>query len=94
MNKEKKNKIDTIDKNKLMTYTLLIGNNFILNSPKKIRFYDKLLFTLNEQTDNDVPIISAYINNNDNKMIIEVNDNKCGYCDPKLIKKKITKNIF
>jgi hypothetical protein len=74
-----------------MTYTLLIGNNFISNNPKKIKFYDKLLFTLNEKTDNDMPLISVSINNNDNKTIIEVNDNKCGYCDSKLIKKKDNK---
>ncbi len=70
-----------------MTYTLLMGNNFILNSPKKIKFYDKLLFTLNEKNDNYPPLISVNIDNN-NKKIIEVNENKCRYCDDKLIKKR------
>lgn len=70
-----------------MTYTLLMGNNFILNSPKKIKFYDKLLFTLNEKNENYPPLISVNIDNN-NKKIIEVNENKCRYCDDKLIKKR------
>ena len=73
-----------------MEYTLLIGNNFISNSPKKIMFYDKLLFELNKKNDGDgdVPMISAKINNNLNKTIVEVNKNKCTFCDANLIKKK------
>lgn len=72
-----------------MTYTLLMGNNFISNSPKKIKFYDKIIFALNEKNTEitDTPLISAIISNNDNKAIVEVNDNKCDYCDAKLIKK-------
>ncbi len=46
-----------------MTYTLLMGNNFISNSPKKIRFNDTLLFSLNKKNDDDSPLISATINN-------------------------------
>jgi hypothetical protein len=76
-----------------MTYTLLMGNNFISNSPKKIKFYDTVLFALNEKNAEvaDTPLISAIISNNDNKTIVEVNDNKCDYCDAKLIKKKDSK---
>jgi hypothetical protein len=72
-----------------MAYTLLMGNNFISNSPKKIKFYDKIIFALNEKNTDvtDAPLISAVISNNDNKTIVEVNDNKCDYCDAKLIKK-------
>jgi hypothetical protein len=76
-----------------MEYTLLIGNNFISNSPKKIMFYDKLLFALNKKNDGDgdgdgdVPSISAKINNNLNKTVVEVNENKCTFCDANLIKK-------
>ena len=72
-----------------MTYTLLMGNNFISNSPKKIKFYDKIMFALSEKNTDytDTPLISATISNNDNKTIVEVNDNKCDYCDAKLIKK-------
>ena len=66
-----------------------MGNNFISNSPKKIKFYDKIIFALNEKNTDvtDAPLISAVISNNDNKTIVEVNDNKCDYCDSKLIKK-------
>ena len=81
-----------------MEYTLLIGNNFISNSPKKIMFYDKLLFALNKKNDDDdddddgggggVPLISAKVNNNRNKTIVEVNENKCTFCDANLIKKR------
>jgi hypothetical protein len=77
-----------------MEYTLLIGNNFISNSPKKIMFYDKLLFALNKKNDGDgdgdgdVPSISAKINNNLNKTVVEVNENKCTFCDANLIKKR------
>ncbi len=76
-----------------MTYTLLIGNNFISNSPKKIKFYDKILFVLHEKNfdDGDTPLISANINNNDDKTIVEVNDNTCDYYDAKLIKKRDNK---
>jgi hypothetical protein len=71
-----------------MTYTLLMGNNFISNSPKNIKFYDKILFTLKEKYETDSPLISANINNNNTKQIIEVNENKCKYCDNTLIKKR------
>ena len=75
-----------------MEYTLLIGNNFISNSPKKIMFYDKLLFELNKKNDGDgdVPLISAKINNYLNKTVVEVNENKCTFCDANLIKKRDT----
>ncbi len=72
----------------MMTYTLLMGNNFISNSPKKIKFYDKLLFSLNEKNEDNPPRISANINNDANKKIIEINENKCNYCDDTLIKKR------
>lgn len=70
-----------------------MGNNFISNSPKKIKFYDKIIFALNEKNTgaNDTPLISSTISNNDNKTIVEVNDNKCDFCDAKLIKKKDSK---
>ena len=75
-----------------MEYTLLIGNNFISNGPKKIMFYDKPLFELNKKNDGDgdVPLISAKIANNLNKTIVEVSENKCTFCDADLIKKRDT----
>lgn len=73
-----------------MEYILLIGNNFISNSPKKIKFYDKLLFALDKKNGGDdvVPLISAKITNNRNKTIVEVNENRCTFCDTSLIKKR------
>ena len=71
-----------------MTYTLLMGNNFISNSPKKIRFYDTLLFILDEKNEDGSPLISVIINNNVSKKIIEINKNKCIYCDDALVKKR------
>jgi hypothetical protein len=73
-----------------MEYTLLIGNNFISNSPKKIKFYDKLLFAMDKKNggDDDVPLISAKITNNRNNTIVEVNENRCTFCDADLIKKR------
>src|SRR6185437_15579132 len=70
-----------------MTYTLLMGNNFISNSPKKIRFYDTLLFSLNKKNDDDSPLISATINNSNDKNLIKIDENQCNYCDESLIKK-------
>ncbi len=66
-----------------------MGNNFISNSPKKIKFDNKAIFALYEKNIgvSDAPLISAIIRNNDNIAIVEVNDNKCDYCDTKLIKK-------
>jgi hypothetical protein len=76
-----------------MAYTLLMGNNFILNSPKQIKFYDEILFVLNEKNleDRDNPSISANIQNNDNKTIVAVNHNECTFCDAQLIKKRDSK---
>ncbi len=65
-----------------------MGNNFIFNSPKNIKFYDEILFTLKEKNDTDAPLISANINNNYTTQIIEVSENKCKYCDNALIKKR------
>lgn len=70
-----------------MVYTLLIGNNFISNGPKEIRFYDTLLFSLNKKNDNDSPLISATINDNADNNLIKINENQCIYCDNSLIKK-------
>ena len=70
-----------------MTYTLLIGNNFISNSPNKIRFYDTLLFSLNKRNDDDLPLISATINDNTDKNLIKIIENQCNYCDNSLRKK-------
>jgi hypothetical protein len=76
----------------MMVYTLLIGNNFISNSPKKILYYDSLLFELSEKNNHDLPFLSAIIYNNHNEKMIEVYENICKYCDSSLIKKRDDKN--
>ncbi len=38
-----------------MTYKLLIGNNFILGNPKKVKFNDSQIFSMDE--DNQGPYI-------------------------------------
>jgi hypothetical protein len=75
-----------------MVYTLLIGNNFISNSPKKVMFYDTLLFELNESNNDSLPLISTIIYGDNNKKIIEIGENICKYCDHSLVKKRDEKN--
>ena len=75
-----------------MSYTLLMGNNFISNSPKKVMFYDTLLFELNESNNDSLPLISTNIYNNDHTKIIEISESICKYCDIALIKKRDEKD--
>ncbi|HEX5519419.1 MAG TPA: hypothetical protein VFX18_03180 [Candidatus Nitrosocosmicus sp.] len=75
-----------------MVYTLLIGNNFISNSPKKVMFYDTLLFELNESNNDGLPLISTIIYSDNNKKMIEIGENICKYCDQSLVKKRDEKN--
>ena len=67
-----------------MTFTLLIGNNFISNSPKSIRYNEKSLFKLEQISDSQNPFISVNIVDPDNKLVIEVVENVCKYCSPDL----------
>jgi hypothetical protein len=71
-----------------MTFTLLIGNNFISNSPRSIRYNEKSLFKLEQISDSHNPSISVNIVDLNNKKIIEVVENVCKYCSPDLIMKK------
>ena len=71
-----------------MTFTLLIGNNFISNSPRSIRYNEKSLFRLEQISDSHNPSISVNIVDLNNKKIIEVVENVCKYCSPDLIMKK------
>ncbi|MDQ4073233.1 MAG: hypothetical protein M3162_02890 [Thermoproteota archaeon] len=77
-----------------MPYTLLIGNNFITNSPKQVQFKEKILFTIDEVNEENTakPAISSRINGKDSETLIEVNQNKCMYCDQKLTVKKNEKD--
>jgi hypothetical protein len=71
-----------------MTFTLLIGNNFISNSPRIIRYNEKSLFKLEQISDSQNPFISVNIVDPDNKLVIEVVENVCKYCSPDLKIKK------
>ena len=71
-----------------MTFTLLIGNNFISNSPRSIRYNEKSLFKLEQILDSQNPFISVNIVDPDNKLVIEVVENVCKYCSPDLKIKK------
>jgi len=71
-----------------MTFTLLIGNNFISNSPRSIRYNEKSLFKLEQISDSHNPSISVNIVDLNHKKIIEVVENVCKYCSPDLIIKK------
>ena len=71
-----------------MTFTLLIGNNFISNSPRSIRYNEKSLFKLEQISDSHNPSISVNIVDPNNKIVIEVVENVCKYCSPDLIIKK------
>ena len=72
-----------------MTFTLLIGNNFISNSPRSVMFNEKSLFKLEQVLDSHNPSISVNIVDLNNKKIIEVVENVCKYCSPDLIMKKL-----
>ena len=71
-----------------MTFTLLIGNNFISNSPRSIRYNEISLFKLEQISDSHNPSTSVDIVNPNNKRVIEVVENVCKYCSPDLIIKK------
>jgi len=71
-----------------MTFTLLVGNNFISNSPRSLRYNEKTLFKLDQISNSHNPSISINIVDANNKTIIEVEENVCKYCSPDLIMKK------
>lgn len=71
-----------------MTFTLLVGNNFISNSPRNVRYNEKSLFKLEQISDSHNPSISVNIVDPNNKIIIKVVENVCKYCSPDLIIKK------
>ena len=68
-----------------MSYTLIFGNNFISESPKSIKIYDRILFSLGENSLG--PYLSAEISDNTGKQLIKVDHNACIYYREKLINK-------
>ena len=71
-----------------MTFTLLIGNNFISNSPKSIRYNDKILFSLGQHQDTNIPNISVNVLDQSNNEVVKVEKNVLEECSPELIIKK------
>jgi hypothetical protein len=71
-----------------MTFTLLIGNNFISNGPKRIRYNDKILFSLEQHQDTNIPNISFNVLDQSNNQIVKVEKNELKECSPELIIKK------
>jgi len=74
-----------------MSFTLLIGNNFITNSPKAVKFNDKYLFKLDQSSDSEFPLISISILDKNGNRIIAVENNQLKECSPDLTKKKSDK---
>ena len=68
-----------------MAYTLIFGNNFISESPKSIKIYDRILFTLGENTLG--PYLSAEISDNLGNQLVKVDQNACIYYRKTLINK-------
>ncbi|WP_148685998.1 hypothetical protein [Candidatus Nitrosocosmicus hydrocola] len=71
-----------------MAFTLLIGNNFISNSPKSIRYNDKILFSLEQDQDTNIPNISTNVYNQSNNQSVKVEKNVLKECGQELIVKK------
>ena len=65
-----------------MTFKLIMGNNFILNSPKKVNFKDYEIFSLSE--DNSGPYINTKVVNINGIKLIEIVQNKVIFCDSNL----------
>jgi hypothetical protein len=71
-----------------MTFTLLIGNNFISNGPKRIIYNDKILFSLEQHQDTNIPNISVNVLDKSNNQVVKVEKNELKECSPELIIKK------
>ena len=65
-----------------MTYQLLIGNNFILENPKKVNFKDSQIFSLNE--DNEGPYVNTELFDITGSKIIEIFKNNVIFCNREL----------
>jgi hypothetical protein len=65
-----------------MAYQLLIGNNFILENPKKVNFKDFQIFSLNE--DNEGPYISTELFDITGSKIIQIIKNSIIFCNREL----------
>lgn len=68
-----------------MSYTLIFGNNFVSESPKSIKIYDRILFSLGENGLG--PYLKAEISDNLGNPLVKVDQNACIYYHEKLINK-------
>ena len=71
-----------------MTFTLLIGNNFISNNPKSVRYNDRILFRLNHDPSSNNPNISVNVFDRSNNQIVKVEKNVLIKYSSELTKKK------
>ena len=71
-----------------MTFTLLIGNNFISNSPKNIKYDNKILFKLDQNQNSNIPSISVNVFDQKNNQVVKVENNILKECSSDLTKKK------
>ena len=62
-----------------MAYKLLIGNNFILENPKKVNFLNSEIFSVDE--DIDGPYIDTQLIDQNGTKIIEIIKNNITFCD-------------
>lgn len=61
-----------------MSYKLIIGNNFVLNSPKRIFLMDKEMFSIGE--DNNGVYVDSEIVDKNGKNILSIKKNKLVFC--------------
>lgn len=61
-----------------MSYKLIIGNNFVLNSPKGIFLMDKEIFSIGE--DNNGVYVDSEIVDKNGKNILSIKKNKLVFC--------------
>ena len=61
-----------------MSYKLIIGNNFVLNSPKRIFLMDKEIFSIGE--DNNGVYVDSEIVDKNGKNIVSIKKNKLVFC--------------
>lgn len=71
-----------------MSFTLLIGNNFITNSPKAVKFNDRYLFKLDQPSNSEIPLISIVILDKNGNRLLVVESNQVKECSPELTQKK------
>jgi len=68
-----------------LSYTLIFGNNFVSESPKSIKIYDRTLFSLGENSLG--PYLSAEISDKLGNQLVKVDQNACIYYREKLSNK-------